>query len=113
MGKKKVVEKTGPLDAQTAIGSYNDGKFVRTALVIDGTENTGSVDVLDKKGHRVAQLNIFVGEDGALMVDVIDVENRYKVKRALAFAQGQRTSMTVPDGGNLVGVDFRKDARGD
>ena len=108
---KKKQNRQGPIDAQTSIGSYNDGKFVRTALVIDGTENTGSVDVLDKNGHRVAQLNVFVSEDGGLMVDVIDIEKRFAVKRALAFANGQRESMTVPEGGSLVGVDFRRDTR--
>jgi len=69
-------------DAYTKISVHDDGTFVRTALVANGGD-TGSIDLVDAKGVRLAQVNISLlrghAEDGGecLIVDVIDVDRRY------------------------------------
>lgn len=104
-------------DARTPTTTYDDGKFVRTALVV-GEGEYGSVDVVcARTGKRLCQLNVFYepkaadGAEDALMVDVIDVEKRYPARRALVFSRTKgRSHINVPEDGNLVGVDFRRPA---
>lgn len=99
-------------DAYTKINVYDDGTFIRTALVI-GTGDTGSVDIVDSEGVRLAQVNISLvrghAEDGGevLIVDTIDVDKRYDSKRALVFSPTSRAHSDVPEGGSLVSADFR------
>jgi hypothetical protein len=102
-------------DATTHTSIHDDGKFRRTALVIVGRD-TGSVDVVMADGTRLCQINISFlpspssdGRREALIVDVIDVDNRYPERRALAFSNTERAVIDVPKGGTLVSVDFRKD----
>jgi hypothetical protein len=104
--KKRAEAKTTAKEAFTKTTTRDDGKFVRTALVLSNTE-TGSVDVVDAAGNFLARLNLCAIESGGVIVDVIDVDKRYAVKRAMTFAGGERRAMTVPEGGNLVSVDFR------
>jgi hypothetical protein len=97
-------------DAFTQTAVYDDGTFTRTALVV-GDGDTGSIDLVDARGVRLAQVNIsFIpkrdGEE-VLIVDVIDVDKRYASKRALVFSPTSRAELDVPEGGNLVSTDFR------
>jgi len=86
-------------------------RFERTALIIDPrAPNTGSVDVLDGAGHRLAQINISFGrpegERPYLIVDVIDVDDQWGERRALTFDEGR--SRVIDCGScNLASVDFR------
>jgi len=89
-------------NAETPTTTYTDGKFRRTALII-GPENAGSVDVVTAEGERLAQLNLFITEDGVFMADVIDVDERYKTHLALGFPEGRRT---VTKAGTVVGAHF-------
>jgi hypothetical protein len=99
------------LPAETQITTHDDGKFIRTALVIEPKEGkSGSVDIVTKDGKRLCQINLFAYEDGSLIVDVIDVDDRYKIRRALVFSDGERRSIDVGNG-NLVSVDFKGVAR--
>lgn len=99
-------------DATTKVATFASERFKRTALVIGAKQDDGSVDVLRKDGTRIAQINIFYGEgdgrkDGEfLIVDVIDVDKRFPVRRALVFANHKQQSIEVGDG-NLVSADFR------
>jgi hypothetical protein len=97
--------------AHTKTATFDDGTFERTALVLEGGD-TGSVDLVTKDGERRAQINISFMPDSdgeeCLIVDVIDVEGRYTVRRALTFAPSKRASMNVPKDGNLVSTDFRR-----
>lgn len=103
-------------DATSEIRTRKDPKdgFTRTAIVVEG-EDTGSIDLVTKDGRRVAQVNVSFlpnseGEE-CLIVDVIDVDNQYTLKRAFSFAPGTRgLNLTVPEGGNLVSTDFRRKA---
>ena len=40
-------------------------------------------------------------------MDVIDVADRYKSRRMLAFSQTERVISVVPEGGKLVSADFQ------
>lgn len=102
--------------ATTKTTTYNDGKFVRTAIVVGGDEeNTGSIDLVDADGARLAQVNIsfLPDSDGleVLIVDVIDVDNRYTNRRMLAFTSTERVIKDAP--GRLVSVDFRRPIKSD
>lgn len=88
---------------------------VRTALVISPGD-TGSVDVLDKDGKRLCQLNISHSPNAAdgedwFNVDVIDVDERFEKRRALSFSHGERTEMAVPKGGLIVATEFTRKAK--
>jgi len=96
--------------AQTKTTTHDDGKFVRTALVIGPGQDGGSVDVLDPSGHFLARINLFThGKDDPdglwFAVDVIDMEDQFNYKRALIFEDGGRQDMETT--GNLVAADFR------
>lgn len=94
--------------AYTPTSTYDDGTFTRTALVMT-TGETGSVDVCLPDGTRLCQINVSVCDGGdVLIVDTIDVDRRYSVKRALTFSTEKREIVNVPTGGTLVSADFRK-----
>lgn len=102
-------------DATSTITTRKDAEdgFTRTAIVVDGGENGGSIDLVTKSGRRLAQVNLayLPNSDGeeCLIVDVIDVDNQYPEKRAFTFGPGTRgPSAAVPEGGNLVSTDFRR-----
>jgi hypothetical protein len=107
----------GP-DAQTRTATYDDGKFVRTALIIDedGPNGSQSVDVIrivDGRPVRLCQINLFdYRDEDSLIVDVIDVDARFTRRRALVFSPtAGRSELAVPKEGNLVSVDFRTKGR--
>ena len=104
----------GSLPALTETSTHDDGRFVRTALVLGGAgaeggrDEGGSIDVIDKvTGVRLCQINLVALRGGGIIVDVIDVEKRHATRRALAFSQTERRIVEVPEGGTLVSVDFR------
>jgi hypothetical protein len=105
--------KTKSFPAQTPTSTFDDGTFVRTAIVLRGDNGEeGSLDVVDRDGKRIAQINLFWTPDddegrAHLMADVIDVDGRFTERRALVFSPRERRQLQVPEGGNLVGVDFR------
>ena len=93
----------------TTIGTYDDGRFVRTAIVL-GPSSHGTLDVLDADGRRVAQINVCcVREQGVetLVVDTIDVEKAWASARALAFGS-QRRECEAPGVTTIVSADFRR-----
>ena len=98
-------------DATTPTTTHDDGTFIRTALVVSGDH--GSIALVTADGTRGAQVNVFYeasNNDGeeCLMVDVIDVDNRYTERRALVFSPTERKSLDVPKGGNLVASHFAR-----
>ena len=73
-------------DAQTPTTTFDSDGFVRTAIRLKKLGECGSIDVLDHEGRRLAQLNLYVVEDGeTFMCDVIDVDERFKNRRAIIF----------------------------
>lgn len=86
--------------------------FERTAIVLDPNDDgeAGSIDLVDSDGRRIAQLNITFSRspEEVLIVDVIDVDDRYRERRVLAFSQTERTCLSFPKGGTLASVDLRK-----
>lgn len=98
-------------NAETKTTTFDDGTFLRTALVVRAPR-AGSIDVLDKRGKRVCQINIFVGE-GSLIVDVLDVDKHFPRKRALCFTKQERRVMETFEASTLVSVDFRGKEKGD
>ena len=98
-------------NAETKTTTFDDGAFLRTALVVDEA-HVGSIDVVDKRGKRLGQINIFVGED-SLIVDVLDIEKRFPNKRALAFTRHSSRDMDAFPESTLVSVDFRRKEKGD
>lgn len=107
-GKAKAAKESLP--ASTDMTTYDDGKFVRTAIVVKEGGAGGSLDIVDSKGRRIGQLNIFVqeGEEPSLMVDIIDVDHVFEKHRALGFVKYQRNDQ---DTDQLVGADFRGAAK--
>jgi hypothetical protein len=102
-------------DALTAVTVRDDGKFARTALVMPYSPNPGSVDLVDAEGQLLVRVNVVRSaqpDSEALIVDVIDVDDRFPQKRVYGFplggSQGRRTSLDVPEGGKLVSVNFRR-----
>lgn len=104
-------------DATTKTTTYTTEGFKRTALVLGTKPDDGSIDVLDRNGKRLCQINIFhlqpSESDGeGLIVDVIEVENRFSIRRALVFVktkQGEIKREIVDVGqGSVVSADFRE-----
>ena len=96
-------------ETKTTISEHDDGRWIRTALVISGGESRkgGSVAIVNEVGERIALLNIFTSEDNDwFAIDVIDIEERYSNRRALVFDNGTRQDLQAPT--TLIGVDFRK-----
>lgn len=92
-------------DATTPTTTHDDGKFVRTALVVEPhTDSRGSVAIVSPDGTRLALVNIFAMENGNLVVDVIDVDERFGKRAALTFIGGQRHSL---DAAKVISADFR------
>ena len=101
--------------AFTPLTTHDDSLFVRTALVVDfGTEG-GSFDLVDKEGRRLCQINAFAlrGPEGVrqLMVDVIDVDERFPHRGVFVFpGSGKKTGTKQRKflkAGTIVGADFR------
>jgi hypothetical protein len=72
----------------------DDGQFVRTALVVEGS-GAGSFDLVDKNGTLLARVNAFVYREGAklerVIVDVIDMDKTFTTHRVCTFpTPGQR-----------------------
>lgn len=93
--------------AQDHTTTYDDGKFIRTAIVVQD-HNGSSFDLVDEYGERLCLINAFVmrDDDGnmtQISVDVIDIDEKFKTKRALTFNDGQRQFL---DAGNLVCASF-------
>lgn len=102
-------------DATTKTTTHTDPEdgFTRTALVIDSAP-VGSIDVLNRDGVRIAQINICYSnnaEGEILIVDTIDVKCRFADKQAFSFSPTERVRLIVPNGGNLVSADFRNTPR--
>jgi len=100
-------------NAQTKITTHDDGKFERTAIVLDGDKAAGSVDVLDAEGKLLVRLNLFgkQSDDGTpwFAVDVIDIAERFTSRRGLIFNDGCMADIEAD--GPLVAVDFRCDPK--
>lgn len=94
-------------DAQSKITTNDDGKHVRTALVIDSEQQGGSVDIVNRDGELLVRLNMFTSLDNDwFAVDVIDIENKFSKHTALHFEDGMRHHMDC--GGKLIAADFRR-----
>lgn len=94
-------------NAQTPTAEHDDGRWIRTAVVLVDEKNSGSIAVVNEKGERLALLNIFTSDDNDwFAIDVIDIEQRYSNRRALVFNNGTRQDLQAPT--TLIGVDFRK-----
>jgi hypothetical protein len=87
----------------TKTTTRTDGDTTRTALVIEESNDGGSIDLLDGDGTFIARVNIF-RTDTWLGVDVIDVENKFPEKHVLTFKGGRRESLEC---GQVGAVDFR------
>ncbi len=112
--RRKPNVKSESMPAPTHITTHDDGKFVRTAIVAEGRD-TGSLDVVNAAGERLCQINLSFlpatverGGEETLIVDVIDVDQRYSARRVLAFSQTERKVLALPPGGRLASVDFRR-----
>lgn len=77
--------------ATTETATYDDGKYVRTAIVVP-MEESASIDIVDEHGAHMARLNVFAYKD-AISVDVIDVYDNYNDRAALTFLEGVRHSL--------------------
>jgi hypothetical protein len=89
--------------------AHDDGRFIRTGLVIEG--EICSIALVNGKGKRLALLNITaLGDEGekGLLVDVIDIDKRYQARRVYGFAAGIKTTFPLAPGGTVVSVDFRE-----
>lgn len=91
-------------NAVTPVTTHDDGEFCRTALVIDG--KSGDLDLVDASGKRLALISVNWTHGRDLSVDVIGIDMRFTKRRALAFGQGGRADMDVPNGGTIVCVHF-------
>jgi hypothetical protein len=92
-------------DATTPTTTHDDGTFVRTAIVVEPhADNKGSVAIVSPNGTRLALVNIFAYENGNLVVDVIDTDERFGKRAALTFIDGQRHSL---DAAKVISADFR------
>lgn len=91
-------------NAHTHVTTHDDGKFIRTALVAVPGQDSGSIAIVNPEGKRFALINVFLYEDGTLIVDVIDSDERYEARRALVFNDGQRQSLPAA---KVVSADFR------
>jgi hypothetical protein len=92
-------------DAQTEVTTYDDSVFRRTALVVK-TSECGSIDVLDRTGLRVAQINIFLGDD-TLIIDTIDVDDMWPERMLITF-RSPTSRDQILKAGTVNSVDFRR-----
>lgn len=91
-------------DAQTTTTTHDDGRHLRTALVADTGNDGGSIAIVDRNGTRLALINLFVYDNGNLIVDVIDVDDRYNTRNALTFVDGHRQFLPAS---KVISADFR------
>ena len=94
-------------NAVTTTTTRDDGKYVRTALVLDDKGLT--FDLVRADGTFVSRVNVFSRFDDEgdwLAVDVIDVDDRFDNRRVLSFKDGVRNDL---DTGTVAAVDFRKE----
>jgi hypothetical protein len=97
--------------ALTPTALHDDGKFIRTSIVLTGGSNEGSISIVNQKGERVALLNLFTNEDNSwFAVDVIDIDDKFDRHAALTFQDGQQQRLDNANG--LVAADFRKNGEG-
>jgi hypothetical protein len=88
---------------------YTDAKGNTRTAIVPGGEG-GSIDVLNQDNERVCEINVFVIDGGThVIVDVIDVDNRYPVKRALVDP-GSSRSNPRPEFSFLVSADMKTEA---
>ena len=99
-------------NAEMPITTHDDGRWIHTAIVA-APGDTGSLAVVDQNGVRLAGIHIsYLPDDESgetLIVDVIDVDERYSSHRMLGFANGKRT---IVDVSRLTSVDFRRNTKG-
>lgn len=94
---------------EAVVSVYDDGKYIRTAIVVSPDGTGGSIDIVTPDGRRLGQINLFHGgeKDNPLMVDVIDIDDLYKPARALTFDTDPKgKGRQCIEGGKLVGVHF-------
>lgn len=92
-------------EAITPTTTHDDGTFIRTAIVVVPTAgDKGSVAIVTPDGTRLALVNIFAYDSGNLVVDVIDVDERFGKRAALTFIDGQRHRL---EGNKVISADFR------
>lgn len=91
-------------NAACKVTTYDDGKWVRTAIVVP--ENGVSFDLVDSSGKRIAEINAFVYDESThLIVDVIDKDDLFDSNRALTFDNGERYSIPAL---HIVSADFKE-----
>lgn len=93
-------------DARTHVTTHDDGTFLRTAIQPNGGPRSGqgSIDVLGHNGERLCQLNVFTYENGNVIVDTIDVDDRYEERNALTFRDGGREFLPTD---KVISADLR------
>lgn len=92
----------------TETTQYDDGRWIRTALVL--TSKGITFDLVNESGKRVALINAFIHHDddgklSGLSVDVIDKDEVFEEHRALTFQNGVRNSL---EASQLVATSFRR-----
>lgn len=90
----------------TEVSTHDDGRFVRTAIVVP---DSASFDLIDANGKRLALINVFhyeKAEGREVSIDVIDADKNHEGKvEALTYSDGQR--VFTGSSGNLVAALFR------
>lgn len=89
-------------DSRVGVTTNDDGKYIRTAVVLSHEENFASIDILDREGRLVCRLNISQYDD-SFNVDVIPVTQR-NVLRAMAMTKGTRVMNKRAPVGSLVSI---------
>lgn len=101
--------------ALTPHTTHDDGRNIRTALVIDASaEDQGSIALVRPDGTLLALVNVFhypVFHKGQVapehvIIDVIDKDDAWPVRQTLTFVDGQRQ---FHDASKVTSVDFRKE----
>src|SRR5262245_19155373 len=96
------------LDAHSWLSTHDDGKHVRTAIVMVGGSRTGgSIDVVTPDGELLVRINMFTNEEFSwFAADVIELDDRFNKRNAITFSDGKRTFSPAM---RLVATDFRKE----
>lgn len=98
--------------ALSSVETYDDGRFVRTAVVVP--PEGASFDLVDEHGTRLAVVNCFVyyvgddlqnGEVRQVITDIIDIDQQFNEKRAMTFDQDKRQFLPTK---HLVCAHFEK-----
>lgn len=94
------------MSTETRTTYRTDEKGIRrTAIIVGGADQEGSIDLVDTDGNYIARINIFSTETW-LGIDVIDTIDKFSRKHVLAFNDGRRESLNVE--GKVAAVDFRR-----